>query len=341
MWEFGKDLNWYYSKLGVRNETFDLIGELVAWENDDEYFAAAASESGLLVYTRTADGPYMQANITEDISTEDAPADIPASPVSLLRLEDGRAVLVALNADGDVIAYVESGSTFTFLNISQTQIRDEDKTVPALVGTLAAGETEWGTVMIAGLDADGMAWSLWYSQQEADDGWRASPLGKIAKASAFTGSLSIYFTDWRGINVAGLTEAGESQVIWWVPNFKGKWEVSNLTTRFDGPNFIQGTMTTYVTPWNALTVVGITEDSTMVAYWWVPGFSEWRVSDFSQFLPPKHPKVTSGPIQVAVRPNNDIWIFGRGDEGEMLRVFWSSSNDRWTSRSILDGSEQF
>ncbi|QKK07292.1 MAG: hypothetical protein HND58_03380 [Planctomycetota bacterium] len=240
-----------------------------------------------------------------------------------------------------MIAYVESGDTFTFLNISQDQIREEDKTVPALTGTLAAGETEWGTVMIAGLDADGMAWSLWFSQQDAEGGWQASPLGRIADASAFAGSLSIYFTDWRGINVAGLTETGESQVIWWVPSFKGNWEVTNLTTRFDGPSFIQGSMTTYVTPWDALTVVGITEDSTMVAYWWVPGFDEWRVSDFSQFLPPRHPKVTDGPIQVDVRDNNDIWIFGRGAEGEMLRVFWSSTNDRWTSRSVLDGAEQF
>ncbi|MDQ7014113.1 MAG: hypothetical protein Q9O74_09490 [Planctomycetota bacterium] len=341
VWEFGKDLGWYYSKLGVRNDAFDLIGELITWEDDGDYFAAAASESGMLLYTRSEGGLYAQTNLTDSAGTDEEPADIPASPVSLLQLEDGRSVLVSLNAEGDVIAYVQSGSTYSFINLSQVQIRDEDKTIPALTGTLAVGETSWGTLMITGLDAEGMVWSLWFSEQDADGGWHASPLSKIANADAITGSLSVYFTDWQGINVAGLTETGQSQVIWWVPHFGGNWEVTNLSTRFDGPSFVQGSMTTYVTPWNALTVVGITTDSTMVAYWWAPGFSEWRVSDFSEFLPKQHPKVVRGPIEVEIRSSNDVWIFGRGESDDMVRVFWSAANDRWTSKSLLEGSEQF
>jgi hypothetical protein len=227
------------------------------------------------------------------------------------------------------------------LNISRDEIREDEKTVPALTGRPTAAVTKWDTAMIAGLDADGNVWSVWFSTQNAEDGWQASPLSKISGAGAMTGNISIYLTDWNGINVAGLNEAGETTVIWWVPSFKGDWEVTNLTEKFDGPAFKAGTMTTYTTPWNALTVIGITADSRMVAYWWAPGFDKWTVSDFSKFLPSQHPRVVRGPIEAVVRESGDIWLFGRNHAGDMIRVFWAHSRDTWSSKVLNTDAKQF
>ncbi|MBK7403717.1 MAG: hypothetical protein IPJ41_03550 [Phycisphaerales bacterium] len=340
VWEFGRDVNWYYSKVGVRNDALDLVGELVTWQSKKEYYAAAASESGMLLFKRGETGPYAMRNLTDEIGDT---AELPAAAATLLTLSDGRAVLISLNADGDVIAYVQSGtgSSFSFLNISQNEIRDKEGEVPALTGKLAAGVTKWESAIIAGLDAEGQVWTVWFSTQSAQDGWQASPLGKIAGAPTLAGNLSMYFTDWKGINIAGLTSAGASVVLWWVPSFKGNWQTTNLTDKFDGPAFNADSMTTYTTPWNSLTVVGITAENHLVAYWWVPGFQSWRVSDFDEFLPSKLPRITNGPLQATVRDNKDIWIFGRGTTGDMIRVLWSHDRDKWSSKSLLDGAQQF
>jgi len=79
----------------------------------------------------------------------------------------------------------------------------------------------------------------------------------------------------------------------------------------------------------------------MVAYWWAPGFKEWAVSDFSQFLPTNHPRVVQGPIQASIRSNNDIWLFGRGSGGDMIRIVWFKEGDRWTSKSLVADAQQF
>jgi hypothetical protein len=341
VWERGQDHQWYYSKLGLRSDTPGIIGELVTWRDEitDEYMVAASTENGLILWVRDEDeGAYIKRDLTEE-SGEDA--EIPAGPVTYFTLDDGRNVLTALNAEGDVIAYIESqGSTF-FLNLSQVEIRDNDKIIPALTGTLTAGVSTWGTTMIAGLDEEGKVWTVWFSIQNSRDGWQASPLSKIAKAQPIAGSLSIYFTDWNGINVAGLGDTGETRVIWWVPGFGGDWEVSNLTTKFDGPSFKAGSMTTYTTPWNSLTVIGVTTDQRLVAYWWSPGFDAWVISDFSELLPQQQPRVIRGQVTASVRPTNDIWLFGRDNNEEMIRIVWTRSQDSWASSSMVTNAEQF
>lgn len=341
VWERGQDHKWYYSKLGLRSDTPGMLGELVTWQDEetDAYMAAASTETGMILWVRDElSGAYAKRDLTVEAGAD---AEVPAGPVTYFRLDDGRNVLTALNAAGDVLAYVESqGSTF-MVNLSQAEIRDKDKVIPALSGTLTAGVSAWGTSIIAGLDADGKVWTVWYSLQDFRSGWHASPLSTIADAPAVTGNLSIYFTSWNGINIAGLTETGETQVIWWVPSFGGNWEVSNLTAKFDGPDFKAGSMTTYATPWDALTIVGVTTDERMVAYWWVPGFDRWEIADFSALLPSQQPRVIRGPVLATIREDNNIWLFGRDGNEEMIRVVWDRPSDSWTSSSMVTNAQQF
>ena len=340
VWEFGKDSTWYYSKLNLRHDTSSIIGEMETWEDEatDAFMVGAATADGMLLWVRDEDsGLYTLRNLTEEAGED---GEIPVAPASYLRLDDGRNVLASLNAEGDVIAYVESqGSTF-MVNLSRDEIRADGDTIPALTGTLTAGVSAWGTTIIAGLDADGMVWTVWFSLQ-GSNGWEASPLSAIAHAGPLAGNLSIYFTSWNGINVAGLNEAGETEVLWWVPMFKGDWEVSNLTTKFDGPVYKPGTMTTYTTPWNALTVVGITTAGAMVAYWWAPGFDAWEIADFSEVLPVNNPRVIRGPIHVIIRANNNIWLIGRDTSERMVRAIWSQADDNWTSSILNTNAQQF
>jgi hypothetical protein len=344
VWERGQDHKWYYSKLGLRSETPGLIGELVTWQDEKThaFMAAASTETGMILWVRdAASGAYTKRDLTVEAREDDGESEIPASPVNYFRLDDGRNVLTALNAAGDVIAYVESlGSTF-MINLSQTEIRDKDRVIPALTGTLTGGVSPWGTSIIAGLDAEGKVWTVWFSIQDSGAGWRATPLSAIAEADPMEGNLSIYFTSWNGINIAGLTETGETTVVWWVPKFGGNWEVSNLTEKFDGPAFQANSMTTYATPWDALTIVGITTDTRLVAYWWVPGFSAWAIADFSALLPKQQPRVVHGPISAAIRGESEIWLFGRDDNGEMIRVAWTRSTDKWASSSMVTDAQQF
>ena len=342
VWERGQDHKWYYSKLGLRSDTPGMIGELVTWQDEasDAYMAAASTETGMILWVRDAlSGAYTKRDLTEESGAD---AEAPAGPVTYFRLDDGRNVLTAVSATGDVLAYVVAATGQPFMiNLSQAELRDKDKVIPALTGTLTAGVSPWGTSIIAGLDADGKVWTVWFSLQDSRNGWHATPLSANSGADPIEGNLSIYFTSWNGINVAGLTETGETQVIWWVPRFGGDWEVSNLTAKFDGPDFKAGSMTTYATPWDALTIVGITTDARMVAYWWVPGFDRWEIADFSAVLPTQQPRVIRGPVVASIRADNNIWLFGRDGNEEMIRVVWDRASDNWTSSSMVTNAQQF
>lgn len=340
VWEYGSDGSWYYSKLGLRYDTADIIGELATWRDKatDAFMVAGATADGMLLWVRDeSTGAYTLRNLTEEAGDG---GEIPVAPATYFTLDDGRNAIASLNDKGDVIVFVESqGKTF-MVNLSEDEIRAGDKTVPALQGTLTAGISAWGTTIIAGLDADGKVWTVWFSLQ-GRNGWEASPLSKIAAAAPIAGNLSIYFTSWNGINVAGLGEDGQTRVIWWVPSFKGKWEVSNLTVKFDGPEYKMGTMTTYTTPWNALTIVGITAQGAMVAYWWAPGFDKWEIADFSKVLPKNNPRVIRGPVHAEVRNNGNIWLLGRDTSEQMVRAVWFRSQDKWTSSLLNTDASQF
>ncbi|VAX39032.1 hypothetical protein MNBD_PLANCTO03-263, partial [hydrothermal vent metagenome] len=117
--------------------------------------------------------------------------------------------------------------------------------------------------------------------------------------------------------------------------------VSNLTTKFDGPEFKANTMLTYTTPWNAMTIVGVTTTNRLVAYWWAPGFDAWAITDFSELLPKSQPRVIRGPLQVEILSNKDIWLFGRDTNDEMIRVSWSFSQNIWNSSSMVTSAQQF
>ena len=345
IWEFGTDRNWYFSKVGVRTEAFDLNGELVVWEDDFGTYAAGSSDSGLILFTRGTNNKYTKRNITEELSEGLETPEKLVGQVTLVQLPDLRYVILGLSEDGDVLAYVQQGlnenneAGFFYVNLSQEEIRDKDRGIPALTGTLIAGVTKWETILIGGLDKDGQLWSLWYDPTNA--GWRSSPLGDISDSPAMAGSLALYVTPWNGINFAGLTEDGTINVVWWVPSFGGTWKVSNLTEMFDGPSFKVGSLTSYITPWNALTLAGITEAGELTVYWWVPGFDDWVVTDLTDHIPKHGAKITQGKLFVVQRTNKDIWIFGRSTANEFIRFAWSKADDDWSSQILSDGAGQF
>src|SRR5262249_24148268 len=152
----------------------------------------------------------------------------------------------------------------------------------AFVGTLTSYSTSWGGLNVAGVDAQGRIWSVWWAP--GLDRWTVSDLSSVSGAPPIVGNLAVYLKPWDGINLAGLDENGDLQVTWWVPSFGASWATDNLTGLTGGPTFVTGILTSYVSDWGALNIAGIdAETGEVKVYWWVPENTEigWSVTSIS------------------------------------------------------------
>ncbi len=303
-------------------------GPSVTWINPNtaRQFVAKIQSSGLYVSERTASGTWSTINLTGSVLG----AQSITSQLQVMISPEGAVHLTGLTAANELVRYIQtpsqggvSGAWF-FENITRDKLVEYGQTMPAfdLDTPLISYSTSWGGLNIAGLDAAGNIWSIWWAP--GIDHWNSSNLTAAYNAKPLSGALAVYLTSWNGINLAGLDEAGRVQVTWWVPAFGGEWRQSDLTQIAGGALFEDGTLSAYVSSWGGLNLAGRNRMTGAVeVYWWSPqrqGLAqEWSTAPLSQL-------VVGTPALDRLRglagSDQSLSVFGTTVDGQVGRLFW-------------------
>lgn len=283
---------------------------------------AAVTSTGVLLISRTDSGTWSVRNLTDEIP---GATRIDRALVQFTTGED-YITLAGLSDSGDLLIYGQTAQrdpqgrvVWAFNNLSETQLAPRGIATPAFVGRPTAYVTTWNGQNIAGVDAAGDIQVVWTAPGLG--GWTATNLTTQTGAPALAGGLTAYITSWGGINLAGNDTFGHTVVTWWVPGFGGEWRHNDFTSEFGGPGLRASSMTSYVTPWGGLNLAGLTDDGQVVVYWWVPGFTAWRIAPLS----PAGSDRRDTPIRRLTSIAGDdgsVNILTTGIYGDVLRYHW-------------------
>lgn len=202
---------------------------------------------------------------------------------------------------------------------------------PGISGDLTVYQPRWSSIHIGGLDARGHAVNYWWSRSLPD--WEFSDLTELLNGPTMSGGLTSWVAPWGALNLAGLNEAGEIVVYWWVPGMTS-WANLNMTTRFSGPE-LEGQLTAFVTPWGAMNIVGLDAGGHAAAYWWVPGAANWIISDLTAIT-----QTTSYDrgLSAALSTDGGINLFGLDGAGDLVVLRWTPASGAWRDTNITDAA---
>jgi|GEM_PF-1131978 len=150
----------------------------------------------------------------------------------------------------------------------------------------------------------------------------------------FVGNLSTYVTSWNGLNIAGLDDNGDVQVVWWAPG-QANWTTSNLTTITGAPKYTGG-LTTYVTSYDNVNIVGVTVDGNVSTTWWLPSFGgNWVSSDLTATF--SGPKLQAASITSYVTSWDGTNITGLDESGKLVVYWWAPGQEgNWNVTTLSD-----
>jgi hypothetical protein len=330
---------WVVRRLGALPDVGTPVSDILTWTDskDGQTYAAVATDSGLVLFTRSADRATWTSR---DLTAEIAGAEAIAGDISVFGARDGMVYIVGYTADGDMVIFRQDGTGaagaygWSFRNISETDLTPRGFTTPRFAGGVVSFVTRWNAMNIAGLDDQGRVRAVWTTP--GMDHWRSDDLSASSGAPEMAGQLAVFLTPWGGINLAGTDQSGALQVTWWVPGFD-KWVTSNFNDLFDGPSLDGQSVSAYTTPWGGLNITGRDDRGDLVAYWWVPQFGEnrdddyWRVSNLSeQIVAAEQP---AGTLQGLVTPDGTINLFGTNAVHDVLRYFWEPG-EHWKMENL-------
>lgn len=251
--------------------------EVEVWfdPTDGLAYAATPSATGLILYTRAANGAWTQRNLTTELT-----GAIINTEITVFQSRDATpSVHVAgLTQTGELVLYRENAAgTWEFFNVTTQDLTPQNFATPSWTGELTSYVTSWNAMNIVGLDNAGQVFTVWVAPGTFTQ-WRADNLSTITGAPAFTGGLTIFQTPWSAINIVGLDTSNNVSTTWWLPG--GNWRTDNLTTAFNFPKLFGGRLASYVQPWGGQNIVGRTEDGNIAIYWWSAGINNdnWNYS---------------------------------------------------------------
>ncbi|HRQ72515.1 MAG TPA: FG-GAP-like repeat-containing protein [Phycisphaerales bacterium] len=322
-----------------------LIGDVSFFVDgkDGLLYAAAVSADGLLLFV-LRNGAWSFRNLSTETGFGDALTG--QLTVFVDTVDIGHIAVIA--ESGNILLFTQTGEVnpqggfvWSPANLSTDHLSPQGMSTPAFVGRITSYVTSWNARNIVGVDASGRLHTVWIADAEGFTLWRTDDLSAITGAPTITGGLTIYLTSWDGINIAGTDESGSVLVTWWVPQFGGDWEVSDLTDLFSGPQLAVGSLTSYVTPWGGLNVAGVGPDGDLVIYWWVPQFGgEWVVSSFDEVLPADSPRPDGGGLSGYSAADGRLNVFGQSVDREIIRYHWDPGADVWTPENLTEVAER-
>jgi glucose/arabinose dehydrogenase len=327
----GRWLESQYTDLGPRRV---LACESFVDADSQACYVAVASDEGLHVVSPEMPGEPAR-NLTEEI-----PGSTPIVRSSTtFTSRDGLTFVAGLDGAGDLVMYWQTGQVdaqgrkiWSYTNLYRDHLEPQGLTRPDFAGELVSYVTPWNGLNIAGLDGQGIIWSVWWAPGMGR--WRSSNLSEITGAAPIAGKLTAYTTPWGGLNLAGLDADGNVVVTWWVPEFDGEWQKTNLSEQFRHPGLKAGELTSYVTPWGGLNIAGLDAEGQLVVYWWSPGMDDWVVSPLSSLIPGA--PLPASSVQGLASPTGMLSLFAFTREnqgGDVVRYFWSPDG-RWQVENV-------
>lgn len=341
VFELGVDGIWRVTDLLTKPGGPQLLATPVSWidQKDFKLYAAGISNSGVILYTQDYEGGWSYRNLTTESTGQ-----VITSALQTMVSPDKLVTITGLDADGNVLRYYQDGTKlanpadykFLFANISTGDLDSQGLATPAFVGKLVSYATSWGGLNIAGLDAAGNIWSVWWAPGLAK--WTVSNLTEITGAAKLTGGLTVYLTSWSGINIAGLDADSHLQVAWWVPSFGGDWKQSDLSAETAGgtaTKFRASTVTSYVSSWDGLNIAGI-DDFTgeLRVFWWAPARVNdgWAITSLSSAVPAGSPAITRDTTG-SVGLDNSLNVFGYTATSQFIRYYWLPGGN-WSTTNL-------
>lgn len=329
VFQLGEDDVWEVTDLELEAGGPATSGSAVTWVDpkDGHAYAAAMSSQGLILYSEPDAGDWYYRNLSNE-----AFGQAIATGLQVMISPDGAVHLTGLTSVGQLVHYFQRidleplpGGEFRWgaSNVHMNDLRPQGLSTPAWVGPLTSYATSWGGLNVAGLDADGRIWTVWWSPGMTN--WTVTDLSTTTGAAPIYGNLAVYLTPWNGINLAGLDETGDLQVTWWVPSLGGVWNRNNLTDETGGPKFVAGSVTSYVSEWGGLNVAGMDEVSGEIkVYWWVPERTNvgWAITSISNSVPLDAPVIEYEDIRGVAGPDSSLNIFGYGGDGSLISYYW-------------------
>lgn len=337
---------WTFENLQEKTGSPHAMGAAVIWTDpkDGLTYVAAASQNGLLLFTRSETGAWSFRNLQTETGARASPVRDLTCFVSVRR----RIVVIAgITAAGDVVAFRQTldaasggGRAFAFVDIS-ADLASQGQATPDLTG-LTSYVPSWDTWHLAGIDTHGRIQSIWINTNNPSfTKWRVNDLSAITGAPPIASQLTVTLTSWGGINLTGLDQAGNLLTTWWVPRFGGKWAVSNLTAINSGPALVGGSLTSYTTPWGGINYVGFDAGGTVRVYWWVPSFiGRWAVNPL---LPASTPSemIPTGTLTSSSSARGTLSVYGLNTDGHVLRMSWQpSGSSAWAIEDLTEIAEK-
>lgn len=153
---------------------------------------------------------------------------------------------------------------------------------------------------------------------------------EVQGVEAITSSLTVFVSQGRKVHLMGLSADGDAilfnqtgatsngQYVWTGRNVS---ETDLADAGLQTPDFTSP-LSSYVTSWNGLNVVGLDANGDIQALWWAPGRDGWSVSNLSN--------ITGAPaMQGAVAPYLTSWnavnLTGVDADGNVIVTWWVPS----------------
>ncbi len=324
---------WVRADLQTSSGSPGVSGNVVTWADpkDGLVYAAARSDSGLILYRSAGNGIWTYRNLTSEVPG----SQLLGNNITVFMTTDQLVYIAGLITNGDLVFYRQTGTTnvngyaWSFINIAETQLRPQGLVMPAFTGQIISYTTSWDGLNVAGLDADGRIKVVWWAPGLSQ--WRTDDLSAITGAPPLTGGLTAYLTSWDGINLAGIDGSGKVSVTWWVPAFGGDWRTTNLSDAFNGPTLAASSVTSYVSSWGGLNIAGISSQGRVIIYWWSPGMTDWQVTPISNLM--TNPPLPVGHLTGHATAPGSLNIFGANSDGDVIRYHWEVGG-QWAAQDL-------
>jgi peptidyl-prolyl cis-trans isomerase A (cyclophilin A) len=227
---------------------------------------------------------------------------------------------------------LSGGWTVTDLGLKSSQTGDTSAPVTWI-------DPKDGLTYAAAVSADGLI--LFKNVQGTT--WTARNLNsEVQGADLITESLTVFVSQGRKAHIAGLTADGEMMLFFQTGGSSGgeyAWTARNLSQTdladagLSTPEFA-GSLSSYVTSWNGMNIVGLDGQGAIQAVWWAPGLDRWTTSNLSGIT-------GAPPIQGAVSPYLTSWnainLTGVDEGGNVVVTWWIPSfGGDWVTSDLTD-----
>lgn len=288
---------------------------------------AGVAEDGLYLILQQANGQWLVRNLTAEAAAAGAPATPIVRGLTTFTSLAGVAYLAGIDGVGDVVAYTSTDDAnddglpaWRYVNFSAEHLRPNGLPTPAYHGGLVSYVTSWDGLNIAGLDENGDIWTVW-TAPEINGQWRSENLSRITGAPVLVGGLAPFLAPWGAIHIAGTDANGDTVVTWWVPGFGGEWAKNNLTQEYDFVQLRPESVSSFVTGWGALNIIGLDDRGETSIYWWVPETNTWLLTHLDLERPDRSIRPV-GRLDGFAGSQDSMSLFGAGPNGEILRMHW-------------------